>query len=64
MYPWGQSIVIGLINHRSSNVKERVISLIDNWGDRSLLPALKNIEISSTWMREYVDSVIAYLEDK
>ena len=64
VYPWGQSIVIGLINHRSSNVKERVISLIDNWGDRSLLPALKNIEISSTWMREYVDSAIAYLEDK
>ena len=62
--PWGQSIVIGLINHKSLMVQERVVNLIDNWGDKSLLPALKNIDVHSTWMREYVDSVIAYLDDK
>ena len=62
--PWGQSIVIGLVNHKSDLVKERVISLIENWGDTSLLTVLKNIDISSTWMREYVNGVIAYLEDK
>ncbi len=62
--PWGQSIVIGLVNHKSDLVKERVISLIENWGDPSLLSALKNIEISSVWMREYVNGVIAYLEGK
>lgn len=62
--PWGQSIVIGLVNHNSNLVKERVISLIENWGDTSLLTVLKNIDISSTWMREYVNEVIAYLEDK
>lgn len=62
--PWGQSIVIGLVNHKSDLVKERVISLIENWGDNSLLAVLKNIDISSTWMREYVNGVIAYLEDK
>lgn len=62
--PWGQSIVLGLINHKSDLVKERVISLIENWGDASLLPALRNIDISSTWMREYINGVIAYLEDK
>lgn len=62
--PWGQSIVIGLVNHKSDLVKERVISLIENWGDTSLLTVLKNIDISSTWMREYVNGVITYLEDK
>lgn len=62
--PWGQSIVIGLVNHKSDLVKERVISLIENWGDTSLLTVLKSIDISSTWMREYVNGVITYLEDK
>ena len=62
--PWGQSIIIGLINHKNDIVKERVISVIDNWGDVSLLPALRNIEISSIWMKEYIDGVIRYLEDK
>lgn len=62
--PWGQSIVIGLVNHKSDLVKERVISLIENWGDVSLLKVLKNIDISSKWMREYVNGVIAYLEEK
>lgn len=62
--PWGQSIVIGLVNHKSDLVKERVISLIENWGDTSLLTVLMNLDIASTWMREYVDGVIAYLGDK
>ena len=62
--PWGQSIVIGLVNHKSDLVKERVISLVENWGDTSLLTVLKNIDISSIWMREYVNEVIAYLEGK
>lgn len=64
VFPWGQSIVVGLVNHKSDLVKERVISLIENWGDTSLLTVLKNIDISSKWMREYVNGVIAYLEDK
>lgn len=62
--PWGQSIVIGLVNHKSDLVKERVASLIENWSDTSLLPALKNIDISSAWMKEYINGVITYLEEK
>lgn len=64
VFPWGQGIIIGLINHKSELVKERVISVIDNWGDTSLLQVLKNIDISSTWMKEYVRGVIKYLEEK
>ncbi|WP_418747099.1 hypothetical protein [Frisingicoccus sp.] len=60
--PWGQSMILGLINHKNELVKERVIGLIENWADVSLLPALKNIDISSEWMREYVDEVILFLE--
>jgi len=64
VYPWGQSIVLGLVNHKSEIVKERVISLIENWGDISLVLALKNMDISSTWMEKYVNNVITYLERK
>lgn len=63
VFPWGQSIVIGLINHKSTIVKERVISLIDNWNDSSLLPALKSMNVSSLWMRNYINEVILSLGD-
>lgn len=61
--PWGQSIISGLINHPSIYVKERVISLIENWEDISLLPLLRSIEIASEWMKNYIQDVIKYLEE-
>ena len=62
VYPWGQGLILSLINHPSVQVKERVISLIENWGDKTLLLPLKNIEIASDWMREYVHNVVSSLE--
>ncbi len=62
--PWGQSIVYGLMKHPDDIVKEHVISLIDNWEDTSLLPVLKNMNITCKWMTDYVNDVIKHLEDK
>lgn len=56
--PWGSVILSGLINHPNETVKEYVVQLIDNWNDKSLLPMLKTIDISSEWLREYVNDVI------
>ena len=62
VYPWGQTIFMNLVHHKSDMVKERIISLFENWEDRSLLPSLKNVEISSNWMREYFEDVISSFE--
>ena len=62
-YPWGQMIFMSVVHHESDMVKERVISLAENWADTTLLPYLKHVEIKSKWMREYFDEVIAELED-
>lgn len=43
-----------MIIYLSIQINTRVISLIENWEDKSLLSALKNIDISSKWMKEYL----------
>lgn len=60
--PWGPTIVLGLMNHKSDEVKEAVISVIDNWENPDMLPALKNIECVSPWMQDYINSVIGHLD--
>jgi len=62
VFPWGQSILVGLLNHRNETVKEYAVSLLDNWKRTELVDLLKNLEIKSNWMREYVVSVIRAIE--
>lgn len=59
---WGPMILISLLNHKDETVKEYAVILLENWEDRELLPILKNIDCHATWLREYINSVIANLE--
>ena len=56
--PWGIVLISGLINHPDETVQEYVVQLIDNWNDKALLPILSTIEVSSSWLKKYIDSVI------
>ena len=62
--PWGVAMISGLINHPDERVKESTIELIDNWSDTELLPILNTLQVSSEWMRAYIDKVVANLENK
>ena len=62
VFPWGQSILVGLLNHRNETVKEYAVSLLDNWKRIELVDLLKNLEIKSNWLSEYVVSVIRAIE--
>lgn len=60
--PWGAAILTGFINHPDERVKEATVQLIDNWSDVELLPILKTLQVSSAWMRDYINDVVESLE--
>lgn len=60
--PWGIIMLSGLLNHPDERVKEATIELIDNWSDVELLPLLKTLEVSSKWMRDYIERIVHNLE--
>lgn len=62
VFPWGQTILAGLLLHRNETVKEYAVNLLDNWKRKELVDLLKNLEIKSSWLSEYVDSVIQSIE--
>lgn len=61
--PWGPTMLSGLLNNKSELVKEYAIELVENWSDVRMLPLLKNIEINSKWLKEYLQDVIKNLEE-
>lgn len=61
--PWGPTMLSGLLNNKSELVKEYAIELVDNWADVSMLPLLKSLDISSKWLRAYLQDVIKSLEE-
>ena len=60
--PWGPTMLAGLLNNKSEIVKEHAIELVENWSDTSMLPLLKNLEVSSKWLKDYIQDVINNLE--
>jgi hypothetical protein len=37
--PWGPTMLMGLLNHKSNLVKEYAIGLVENWATVELLPS-------------------------
>ncbi|MCM1144999.1 MAG: hypothetical protein NC407_09850 [Lachnoclostridium sp.] len=61
--PWGAAMLTGFLNHPDERVKEYTVQLIDNWCDLELLPILKTIQVTSKWLKDYIDDVVAELEN-
>lgn len=62
--PWGPIMLMGLLCHKNESVKEAAAILVENWAEISLLPALRNIEVHSDWLKAYIESVIKGLEGR
>lgn len=62
MFPWGASILLNLLNHTNESVKEYAVMLLENWKDKSLCSALRNMNCASDWLKDYVSNVLADLE--
>ena len=61
--PWGPTMLVGLLSHKNENVKEYAVSVVENWADIDLLPVLRNLDCSSTWLKAYIEDVVSYLEE-
>ena len=59
--PWGQMILIGLLNHKNETVKEYSVVLLDNWKDIKLAPVLRNLDCRESWLKAYVNEVLLSL---
>lgn len=62
MFPWGASILLCMLNHANEAVKEYAVMLLENWKDKTLYPALRNMDCASDWLKDYVSKVLADLE--
>lgn len=60
--PWGPVMMMGLLNHKSVYVKEAVVSVIENWADKEMLPMLRSLDVAENWMKRYLNEVIAFLQ--
>ncbi|MEG1142833.1 MAG: hypothetical protein RSE41_10405 [Clostridia bacterium] len=60
--PWGQSMLLGVLNHRNTRVKEAAVLLVENWAVVEFLPALKNLECKEEWLQNYINKLIEEIE--
>lgn len=60
--PWGPVMVMALINHKNVFVKEEVVSVIENWADKEMLPMLRSLDVRENWMKRYLEEVIDFLQ--
>ena len=63
-YPWGQTMLSGLLAHKNDMVKEYAVELIENWDDVRLLPILRNFQASTAWLELYISNAVKFLEEK
>ena len=62
--PWGPTMLIGMLSHKSETVKEYAVAVVENWKSVDLLPILRNLDCSSDWLKKYIDDVIDYLGEQ
>lgn len=60
--PWGPVMIMALINHKNIFVKEGVVSVIENWADKEMLPMLRSLDVRENWMKRYLNEVIDFLQ--
>lgn len=62
--PYGPIMALGLLQHKSYSVREFAIKAFENWASTETLIYLKNIKCDQPWLQEYLDNVIADIEQQ
>lgn len=63
MYPQGMTIAIAATRHRDKEVQECGVRCFENWESRESIAILRNLSFTDSWLNEYLDAVIADLEE-
>ncbi len=63
IFPQGQTMAMAAFNHKTDEVKELGVRAFESWGGESSSRILKSISLDTAWLKEYVDQVIADLDE-
>ncbi|GAB6395525.1 MAG: hypothetical protein MdMp024_1837 [Bacteroidales bacterium] len=62
IFPIGHTIAVASLNHKDEIVQETAIRAFESWGGKASLKILENVSVSSKWVKEYIEEVIADLK--
>lgn len=62
--PQGKLMAISAISHKDSEIKECAIRAFESWASLDSIELLRNIEVEQNWLKEYLNSVIQYIESE
>lgn len=61
--PYGPIMALALLQHKSNAVREFAIKAFENWDSKDSLVFLKNISCDQVFLQQYLDEVIADIEN-
>ncbi|GAB6394269.1 MAG: hypothetical protein MdMp024_0581 [Bacteroidales bacterium] len=62
IYPVGYAIARDSLNHKDEIVQETAIRAFESWGGKESLKILEKASVSSKWVKDYLNEVIADLK--
>ena len=62
MYPQGQTMALGLLQHKDVYIRDKAIQVFERWNSKKGIPILRSLLCDKRWLQAYVDKVIEYLE--
>lgn len=62
MQPHGQTMVLGLLQHRDIYLRDKAIQTFERWNSKKGIPVLEGLRCDQKWLQNYVDKVIMYLK--
>lgn len=63
VYPLGDFMVVTGLSHPDVEVRDAAVRTVEMWGDATLCRILKKHDETESWLKNYIDQVIADLED-
>ncbi len=62
--PEGETIALASLVHKDEIVQECAIRVFESWGEQSSLNILEHVQVSTPWIKDYLEEVISDLKFK
>lgn len=58
----GQTICLGLMQHKSITIRDQAIQTFEKWNSKKAIKQLRFVNCPTKWMKNHMDKVLQYLE--
>ena len=62
VFPQGQTMALGLLQHSDIAIRDRAVQLFERWNSKKGIPLLRKQHSDCTWLQRYINTVLMYLE--